>query len=68
MNISVKEILKFFENNKPVLKNYYVKRVGLPGAYIRNKQRPGSDIEILVEYKKGHRTFDNFIILCEADL
>ncbi|NVM52345.1 MAG: nucleotidyltransferase family protein [Candidatus Helarchaeota archaeon] len=59
------------------IEKYGVKRIGLFGSYIRNKQQDKSDIDILVEFKKGQKTFDNYMELkffledlfeCKVDL
>jgi len=40
-----------------------VKRIGLFGSYIRNEQKDRSDIDILVEFEKNQKTFDNYMDL-----
>jgi hypothetical protein len=35
--------------------------LGLFGSYVRNQQKPESDIDILVEFSSSKETFDNFI-------
>lgn len=69
------EILKKLEENKEYIKKYCVKRIGLFGSYVREKQKEKSDIDILVELEK--KTFDNYMDLkffledlfgCKVDL
>jgi hypothetical protein len=43
------------------LKKYKVKSIALFGSYVRNEQRPDSDIDLLVEFEEP--TYDNFIHL-----
>jgi len=71
------KILEKIENNKDKIKRFGVKRLGLFGSYIRNQQKPGSDIDLLVEFEKGMKTFDNYMDLkffledlfdCKVDL
>lgn len=38
-----------------------VKRIGLFGSFVRNEQRPSSDIDFLVEYYPGKKNFDSFM-------
>jgi len=38
-----------------------VKRIGLFGSYVRGEERKKSDIDILVEFEKGKKTFDNYM-------
>jgi len=55
--------MKKIEANLEKIKRYGVKRVGLFGSYTRNEQKAESDIDILVEFKKGEKTFDNYMDL-----
>jgi len=57
------EILKKIEESKAIIKRFGVKEIGLFGSYVRNEQRRGSDIDILVEFEKSKKTFDNYIEL-----
>ena len=49
--------------NQEEIEKYGVKRIGLFGSFINNKQKANSDIDILVEFKKGKKTFDNYMDL-----
>jgi predicted nucleotidyltransferase len=40
-----------------------VKRIGLFGSFVRGEQRPESDIDLLVEFEPGKKTFDAFMEL-----
>ena len=71
------EILRKIEENKDKIKRFGVKRLGLFGSYIRDEQKSGSDIDIVVEFEKGMKTFDNYMDLkffledifnCKVDL
>ena len=72
-----KTILTKLAENKATIKKYGIKRIGLFGSYLRNEQKPTSDIDILVEFEKGKITFDNYMDLkffledlfkCKVDL
>lgn len=52
-------ILTKLAENKSTIAKYGVKRIGLFGSYLRNEQKPTSDIDILVEFEKGKITFDS---------
>ena len=54
-------IIKKIEANSEKIKGYGVKRIGLFGSYTRNEQRAKSDIDVLVEFEKGKKTFDNYM-------
>jgi len=40
-----------------------VQRLGLFGSFVREQQASESDIDLLVEFREGKKTFDNFIEL-----
>ena len=56
-------IIKQIEANMGKIKIFGIKKIGLFGSFITNEQKSESDIDILVEFKKGKKTFDNFIHL-----
>lgn len=38
-----------------------VERLALFGSFVRGEQRSGSDVDLLVEFREGEKTFDNFM-------
>lgn len=48
---------------KQAIKAYGVRRLGLFGSFARQQQRPRSDVDILVEFQHGKKTFDNYMNL-----
>ncbi|MFQ6088972.1 MAG: nucleotidyltransferase family protein [Candidatus Methanofastidiosia archaeon] len=69
--------MRKFEENVEKIKEYGVKRIGLFGSYLRNEQKTDSDIDVLVEFEKDKKTFDNYMDLkffledlfkCKVDL
>lgn len=56
-------ILRKIEENLDVIKGYGVKRIGVFGSYVEGKPRLDSDIDLLVEFEKGKKTFDNYMEL-----
>lgn len=40
-----------------------VQRLGLFGSFVREDQGPESDVDLLVEFQSGKKTFDNFMDL-----
>jgi len=42
---------------------FKVKEIGVFGSRIKGKAKKGSDIDILVEFEEGHKTFDNYMEL-----
>lgn len=55
------EILKKHEN---ILRGkYHVRKIGVFGSFARGEEREGSDIDVLVDFEDGAKTFDNFMEL-----
>ncbi len=58
MNLQeIKQTLK--EKLPEIRKKYSAKNLYIFGSYVRGEQTPESDIDILVEFEKGKKTFDN---------
>ncbi|MBU1299748.1 MAG: nucleotidyltransferase family protein [Bacteroidetes bacterium] len=49
--------------NKEKIFNYGARRLGLFGSFVRDEQKESSDIDFLVEFIPGKKTYDNFINL-----
>ncbi|NSW92429.1 MAG: nucleotidyltransferase family protein [Firmicutes bacterium] len=57
------DIITFFKNNKHEFEKYGVRKIGLFGSYAKNQEDEDSDIDVLVEFKEGNKTFDNYMDL-----
>ncbi len=53
MNDIDKIISKLKELKPDLEKNYNITELGVFGSFVRNEQTPQSDIDILIDYKKG---------------
>ena len=54
------------EENITYLRNvYHVREIGVFGSFARGEQTVGSDIDLLVEFEKGHNDLFNYIRLKE---
>jgi uncharacterized protein len=42
-----------------------VRRLALFGSVLRNEARPDSDVDLLVEFSPGQKSFDRFLALCD---
>ncbi|MFA7658914.1 MAG: nucleotidyltransferase family protein [Candidatus Gastranaerophilaceae bacterium] len=48
------EILRILKELKPILENdYYITEIGLFGSYLHGEQTKDSDIDLLLDHKKG---------------
>ncbi len=61
--LTYEEILEKIEENRERIRKYGVKRIGVFGSFVSREQSSESDIDILVEFEKGKKTFDNYMDL-----
>jgi uncharacterized protein len=57
------DIANVLYQNRDHLRALCVNRLGLFGSFVRGKQHPDSDIDLLVEFEPGRKTFDTFMNL-----
>jgi uncharacterized protein len=57
------EILALLSEHHQQLTHLGVRRLGLFGSFVRDQQHTASDIDVLVEFAPGQKTFDNFMQL-----
>ncbi len=57
------DVFRILQQNRARLHALGVKRIGLFGSFVRGQQRPDSDVDLLVEFEPGQKTFDHFIHL-----
>ncbi len=57
------EIMKKLQGNRSRIKGYGVKKIGLFGSYARGEEKKESDVDILVQFEKGKKNFDNYMDL-----
>ncbi len=57
------DILRILQENREHLFELGVKNIGLFGSYVRGEQHFGSDIDLLVEFQSGRKSFDAFMEL-----
>ena len=56
--------IDILKNQEGLIKQKYgVKRIGIFGSFAREEQRADSDIDVLVDFEEGAKTFDNFMDL-----
>ena len=57
------EIMKLLHDNMPAIKRFGVSNIGLFGSYINDQNSESSDIDILVHFEEGSKSFDNYMDL-----
>ena len=64
MSVQTKEqILSLIQMHRGELRDLGVKRCGLFGSFARNEPQAQSDVDILVEFEAGQKSFDHFMRL-----
>lgn len=58
------DIVDVLRVNDASLRGLGVKRLGLFGSFVRGEQSGDSDIDVLVEFEDGQKSFDHFMALC----
>jgi predicted nucleotidyltransferase len=57
------DLLERLRANHSRLKSYGVRRYGIFGSFVRDEARDDSDVDLLIEFYPGKKTFDNFMEL-----
>ena len=57
------DILEILHQNRVRLRELGVRRIGLFGSFVRGEQHHKSDIDLLVKFAMGKKTFDAFMEL-----
>jgi predicted nucleotidyltransferase len=61
--VTKQTILEILHQNRIRLRSLGVSRIGLFGSFVRGEEHPDSDIDLLVEFEAGKKTFDSFMEL-----
>jgi len=56
-------IFQLLASNRARLQSLGVVRLGLFGSFVRGRQNPSSDVDLLVEFQPERKNFDNFMAL-----
>jgi predicted nucleotidyltransferase len=57
------QILRLIRSNRELIEGKGVISLALFGSYSEDRQRPDSDIDILVKFRESDKSYDNFIEL-----
>ena len=61
--LTKREIIRIIRNNTKTIKIYGVKRIGIFGSFLKSAENNKSDVDILIEFQKGKKLFDNYMEL-----
>jgi len=56
-------IFQLIHENRDQIDQFGVKRIGLFGSFVDDTNTSDSDVDLLVEFDKGKKTFDNYMDL-----
>jgi predicted nucleotidyltransferase len=57
-------VLRILREHEDFIKQKFgVKKIGMFGSFVRGEEREDSDIDIVVDFVKGQKTFDNYMEL-----
>jgi hypothetical protein len=59
------QIINLIRKNQDTISNYGVSKIGLFGSYVRGDQEENSDIDLIVQFKKGEKSYMKFFKLSE---
>ena len=55
------QLLQRLRDHERKLRGFGVARLAVFGSFVREEQGPDSDVDVLVEFQLGMKTFDNFM-------
>ena len=58
-------LFKTIETHHSGIKGLGVKRIGIFGSYARRQEKKYSDVDVLVDFYPGKKTFNNYVELKE---
>jgi len=61
--LNKKIIMRSIQDNLSEIKRYGIRRIGVFGSFVRSSQNEKSDIDVLVEFYPGRKSFDNYMDL-----
>jgi predicted nucleotidyltransferase len=56
------DALALLRQHEPILKKRFgVAKIGIFGSFVRGEERPESDVDVLVTFRKGEESFDHYM-------
>ena len=59
------QILTMILNNQERIRGFGVSKIGLFGSFVRNEQNEKSDIDLIVQFEQGKKSYLKFINLSD---
>ncbi len=61
--LNKKIIMQSIQDNINEIKSYGIRRIGVFGSFARASQNEKSDVDVLIEFCPGKKSFDNYMEL-----
>ncbi|MDN7025451.1 nucleotidyltransferase family protein [Methanoculleus sp. FWC-SCC1] len=61
--LTAESILAALADHRARIRNLGIRRIGVFGSFVRGEEREESDIDILIEFEEGRRSFDTYMDL-----
>ncbi len=61
--LTAESILAALADHRARIRSLGVRRIGVFGSFVRGEERAESDIDILIEFEEGRRSFDTYMDL-----
>jgi len=58
---SMEPLVLLRQHELELKKRFGVATIGIFGSYVRGEERPESDVDVLVTFRRGEETFDNYM-------
>lgn len=58
-------IIELLSSNQATIRQFGISKIGLFGSFARNEQSDQSDIDLIVEFEKGMKSYSSFFSLSE---
>ncbi len=56
------DVLALLREHEPEIKKRFgVATIGIFGSFVRGEERPDSDVDVLVTFRRGKKTFGNYM-------
>jgi len=59
------DVIERLRDAETEIRRLGVRRLALFGSVLRGEARPDSDVDLLVEFHSGEKSFDTFLELCD---
>jgi len=63
--LTKEHIIDKISSNGLLIRQHGISKIGLFGSFVRQEQKKGSDIDILIDFQQDKESFDNFMAICD---